>query len=79
MLWRLNELSDDERVKKSHDIASEARALLDDTSEDPSKTAQKVDDLLEQLQMVLRQVIQNRTLRAERANRYRTIKAGVHE
>lgn len=79
MLWRLNELSEDDRFKQSHDIASEARALLEDISEDPSKTAKKVDDLLEQLQMVLRQAIQNRTLRLERANRHREIKAGAHE
>lgn len=81
MLWRLNEVSDDDRFRKAHDIASEARALLDDASQNPSNTntARKVDDLLEQLQMVLRQGIQNRTLRSERASRHREIKAGVHE
>ena len=79
MLWRLNDLSEAKRLKLSHDMVSDARALLNDISEDPSKTAQKVDDSLEQLQMVLHQAIQNHSLRRERTRRHKEMQPGEDE
>ena len=79
MLWRLNELSEDDRLRQSHNMASEALALLDQILEDPSESPQELHDLLEQLQMVLRQAVQNHTLRLERTRRHKEMQPGEDE
>lgn len=71
MLWRLDELSEDDKLSRSHDITTEARALLDEISNTGVGTVEQLHDLLEQVQMLLRQATQNRNLRRQRSLRYK--------